>query len=147
MAISARNQLHGTVSAIHPGSVNDEIEISLDKGGELVAVVTSNSRDRLGLEQGKKVVALVKAPWIILASEDSGMVFSARNQFPGQVTSLEKGAVNATIHILTDEGTSLTAVITNESLTEMEISEGKRIVALIKASSVLLAVKQSDTTA
>lgn len=147
MSVSARNQLHGTVSAIYPGSVNDEIEISLDKGGQLVSVVTSNSRARLGLEKGKEVVALVKAPWIILASEDSGMVFSARNQYPGQVTSLEKGAVNATIHILTDEGSELTAVITNESMTEMGISEGERIVALIKASYVLLAVKQPPKSA
>lgn len=147
MSVSARNQLHGKVSAIHPGSINDEIEIALDKGGRLVSVVTSSSRLRLGLEKGKEVIALVKAPWIILASEDNGMLFSARNQYPGQVTSLEKGAVNATIHILTDEGSNLTAVITNESMAEMDISEGKRVVALIKASSVLLAVKQPDTSA
>lgn len=74
-------------------------------------------------------------------------MFSARNQYPGQVTSLERGAVNATIHILTDEGSELTAVITNESMTEMGISEGERIVALIKASSVLLAVKQPPKSA
>lgn len=147
MSVSARNQLHGKVSAIHPGSVNDEIEISLDMGGLLVAVVTSSSRIRLGLKKGKEVVALVKAPWIILASEDNGMLFSARNQYPGQVTSLEKGAVNATIHILTDEGSNLTAVITNESMAEMDLSEGKRVIALIKASSVLLAVKQPHKTA
>lgn len=147
MSVSARNQLHGKVSAIRPGAVNDEIEITLDKGGRLVSVVTSNSRVTLGLEKGKKVIALVKAPWIILASEDNGMLFSARNQYPGQVTSLEKGAVNATIHILTDEGSDLTAVITNESMAEMDIREGKRVVALIKASSVLLAVKQPGQTA
>jgi len=147
MSVSARNQLHGKVSAIHPGSVNDEIEITLDKGGRLVSVVTSNSRIRLGLEKGKEVIALVKAPWIILASEDSGMLFSARNQYPGQVTSVEKGAVNATVHIQTDEGPNLTAVITNESMTEMDIREGKRVIALIKASSVLLAVQQNDRSA
>lgn len=144
MSVSARNQLHGTVSAIYPGSVNDEIEISLDKGGLLVAVVTSNSRIRLGLENGKAVTALVKAPWIILATEDNGMLFSARNQYAGKVAALEKGAVNASVHILTDEGSNLTAVITNESMAEMDISEGKRVIALIKASSVLLAVKQPD---
>ncbi len=142
MSVSARNQLSGTVSAVHPGSVNDEIEISLNKGGKLVSVVTSSSRTRLGLEQGKEIVALIKAPWIILASEDNGLLFSARNQFPGKITALEKGAVNATVHILTDEGSSLTAVITNESMTEMALSEGKRVIALIKASSVLLAVKK-----
>ncbi|MEZ6876588.1 molybdopterin-binding protein [Enterobacter sp. KBR-315C3_2022] len=147
MSVSARNQLHGTVSAVHPGSVNDEIEISLTTGGKLVSVVTSSSRIRLALEKGKEVVALIKAPWIILASEDNGMMFSARNQFPGVITSMEKGAVNATIHLQTDEGTTLTAVITNESMAEMGISEGKRIVALIKASSVLLGVKRPDAKA
>lgn len=144
MSVSARNQLSGTVSAVHSGSVNDEIEISLNEGGTLVSVVTSNSRIRLGLEQGKEVVALIKAPWIILASEDNGLLFSARNQFSGQVTSLEKGAVNATVHIMTDEGLGLTSVITNESMADMALSEGKRVIALIKASSVLIAVKKPD---
>lgn len=69
------------------------------------------------------------------------MVFSARNQYPRQVTSLEKGSVNATIHMLTDEGSDLTAVTTNESMAVMDISERKRIIGLIKASSELLAVK------
>lgn len=32
MSVSARNQLSGTVSAVHSGSVNDEIEISLNEG-------------------------------------------------------------------------------------------------------------------
>ncbi|WP_410200496.1 TOBE domain-containing protein [Klebsiella variicola] len=44
MSVSARNQLHGKVSAIHPGSVNDEIEISLNEGGKLVSVVTRSGR-------------------------------------------------------------------------------------------------------
>lgn len=143
MSVSARNQLSGKVSAVRPGAVNDEIEIALDKGGKLVAVVTCNSRATLGLAQGKEVVALIKAPWVILASEDSGLLFSARNQFPGQIAALETGAVNATVHIQTDEGAVLTAVVTNESVAEMALSQGKRVIALVKASSVLLAVKKA----
>lgn len=90
MSVSARNQLDGKVSAVRSGSVNDEIEINLDKGGRLVSLMASNSRAWLGLENGKEVVALVKAPWMILASEDSGMVFSARNQYPGQSPLLKR---------------------------------------------------------
>lgn len=141
MSVSARNQLPGTVAIVRTGSVNDEIEISLENGGTLVAVVTGSSRQALGLEQGRAVVALIKAPWIVLASEDCGMTFSARNQFAGRVMTVEKGAVNATIDIHTDAGTHLTAVITNESLAGMDLSEGKRVIALIKASAVMLAVK------
>ncbi|GLR10392.1 transporter [Mixta theicola] len=142
MSISARNQLPGKVFAVRPGSVNDEVEVSLDKGGKLVAVVTSSSRNTLGLEPGKETVALIKAPWVILATEESGLLFSARNQFPGKVTSMEKGAVNSTVHILTDEGLTLTSVITNESTGEMALNVGTRVIALIKASSVLLAVRK-----
>jgi molybdenum-pterin binding domain len=144
MSVSARNQLPGTVAIVRTGSVNDEIEISLDNGGTLVAVVTGSSRKALSLEQSRAVVALIKAPWIVLASEDCGMAFSARNQFAGRVMTVEKGALNANIGIHTDAGTDLTAVITNESLAGMDLSEGKRVIALIKASSVILAVKNTD---
>ena len=75
MSVSARNQLPGTVAIVRTGSVNDEIEISLENGGTLVAVVTGSSRQALGLEQGSAVVALTKAPWIVLASEDGGITF------------------------------------------------------------------------
>lgn len=91
MSVSARNQLPGTVAIVRTGSVNDEIEISLENGGTLVAVVTGSSRQALGLEQGRAVAALIKAPWIVLASEDCGMTFSARNQFAGRVMTVEKG--------------------------------------------------------
>ncbi|QHM72006.1 TOBE domain-containing protein [Mixta intestinalis] len=143
MSVSARNQLSGKVSAVRPGSVNDEIEMTLDQGGKLVAVITSNSRKALGLETGKEAVALIKAPWVILATEESGLLFSARNQLAGKVTSVERGAVNATVQVLTDEGATLTSIITNESVEEMALIVGKRVIALVKASSVLLAVKKA----
>lgn len=141
MSISARNQLQGTVSAVHPGSVNDEVELNLAQGGTLVAVITRSSRQTLGLETGKDAIALIKAPWVIVATEDCGLRFSARNQFAGAVSAVEKGAVNATVHMTTDAGFPLTSVITNESLEEMKLEAGVRIIALVKASSVLLAVR------
>ena len=67
--------------------------------------------------------------------------FSARNQFAGEVIAVEHGAVNSTVHLKADAGFVLTSVITNESLQEMALKNGSRAVALIKASSVLLAVK------
>lgn len=41
MAVSARNQLTGTVSAVAMGAVNDEVELTLAGGAKLVAIVTS----------------------------------------------------------------------------------------------------------
>lgn len=142
MTISARNQLTGTVSHIADGAINDEVELTLNGGGKLVAVVTRSSREALGLTPGKEAIALIKAPWVMLATEDCGYQFSARNQFTGTVLSLLRGAVNTTVNITIDGVSELTSVITNEAADEMALKNGSRLIALIKASSVLLAVKK-----
>jgi len=142
MSISARNQLTGTISNVTAGAVNDEIELTLNGGGKLVAVVTRSSKEALGLANGKEALALIKAPWVMLASEDCGYHFSARNQFPGAVKAIAEGAVNTTVHIQTDAGFALTAVVTNEAADEMTLKVGSRLLALVKASSVLIAVKK-----
>lgn len=86
MAVSARNQLTGTVSAVATGAVNDEVELTLAGGAKLVAIVTHSSQQALGLAKGKEAIALIKAPWVTLATEDCGLKFSARNQFAGSVS-------------------------------------------------------------
>lgn len=62
MAISARNQLVGIVSSTEHGAVNDEVELTLAGGAKLIAIVTSGSKDALGLVPGKEAIALIKAP-------------------------------------------------------------------------------------
>ncbi|MGU3416167.1 molybdopterin-binding protein [Enterobacteriaceae bacterium C34A] len=141
MSVSARNQLTGKVSAVATGAVNDEVELTLEGGAKLVAIVTRSSQQALGLVNGKEAVALIKAPWVTLASEDCGLKFSARNQFAGSVSRVTEGAVNATVHIKTDTGFELVAVITNESQQEMKLASGSRVIALIKASAILLATR------
>jgi molybdate transport system regulatory protein len=141
MAVSARNQLTGTVSAVATGAVNDEVELTLAGGAKLVAIVTHSSQQALGLVKGKDAIALIKAPWVTLATEDCGLKFSARNQFAGSVSQVTEGAVNATVYIKTDAGFEIVAVVTNESQQEMKLSQGSRVIALIKASAILIATK------
>lgn len=54
MAVSARNQLTGTVSAVAMGAVNDEVELTLAGGAKLVAIVTHSSQQALVWQKGKK---------------------------------------------------------------------------------------------
>lgn len=141
MTVSARNQLTGTISAVSTGAVNDEVELTLAGGAKLVAIVTHSSKETLGLVNGKEAIALIKAPWVTLATEDCGLKFSARNQFAGSVSQVTEGAVNATVHIKTDAGFEVVAVITNESQHEMKLAAGSRVIALIKASAILIATR------
>ncbi|SQI34302.1 Transcriptional regulator modE [Leminorella richardii] len=142
MKVSARNQLAGTVSSIIEGAVNDEVVLALDNGENLVTVVTKSSAKTLGISVGKKAIAIIKAPWVVLANPDCGLNFSARNQFAGRIVALVTGAVNSTVTVKTDKGLYLTAVITNDSVDEMPLKEGDSVLALVKASSVILATEK-----
>lgn len=63
---SARNQLAGTVSALHKGAVNSEVAIKLAGGASVFAVVTNEAVLELGLKEGAPASALIKASSVIL---------------------------------------------------------------------------------
>ncbi len=68
-----------------------------------------------------------------------GMKTSARNMFRCLVEDVRPGAVNAEIILRLSETTTLAAVVTSESMTELGIAIGLPVTALIKASFVMLA--------
>ncbi|MBQ0317002.1 TOBE domain-containing protein [Providencia rettgeri] len=142
MTISARNQLSGVVTSIGVGAVNDEIILDLASGESITAVITKNSTAQLGLEKGKPVIAVIKAPWVVLVSDENEYNFSARNQFNGSVESIEKGSVNSVVNLRTKAGTLLSAVVTNNSTSEMGLMVNSPVTAIIKASSIILATKK-----
>lgn len=55
-----------TVTKVTNGPINSEVILDIG-GGELVAVITHNSVDHLGLAPGVQACALIKASHIILA--------------------------------------------------------------------------------
>ncbi|WP_179400645.1 TOBE domain-containing protein [Burkholderia guangdongensis] len=143
MKTSARNQLFGKIASIRHGAVNDEVSLTLPGGQAIVAVVTHESVETLGLEVGGDACALVKASWVMLAVEDDGepaLRLSARNQLRGVVDSVKGGAVNSEVTLALDGGGTLTAIVTNDSVDALSLASGRNAIALFKASSVILAV-------
>ena len=68
------------------------------------------------------------------------MKISARNKLKGTVVDVVKGAT--TSHVRIDIGNAVvTASITNEAVDELKLAKGKPAMAVIKASDVLVAVK------
>lgn len=59
--------------------MNAEVILELAGGAELVAVLTMESVRSLALEQGVRAIAVVKAPWVMVLTEASGV----RSQLPG----------------------------------------------------------------
>jgi len=68
------------------------------------------------------------------------MKVSARNVLKGKVVKVVRGAVNAEVTLELPGGTRITSIITMGSLDTLDLREGKEAYALIKASSVLLAI-------
>lgn len=142
MKTSARNQFLGRISRIQRGAVNDEVALELANGMELVAVLTHESVENLGLQVGSEAFALVKASSVILLAGDGdqGARYSARNCLPGTVQRLSAGAVNTEVVLDLGAGASIAAVITNQSCTDLGLAPGQPARALFKASSVIVGV-------
>jgi len=66
------------------------------------------------------------------------MKVSTRNVFPGTITKVVKGAVNAEVHLAMQGGDQIVAGITNASVDNLGLKEGASALALVKASWVIL---------
>lgn len=66
MRSSARNQFQGSVEIISKGQVNTEVEIELEGGKTLIAIITAESARELELDFGKPICTLIKASHVIL---------------------------------------------------------------------------------
>ena len=69
MKISARNQLRGTVQSITRGEAI--ANVALDVAGQrVVASITVEAVEELGLSEGSDVTAVIKASDVMLATGD-----------------------------------------------------------------------------
>ncbi len=68
------------------------------------------------------------------------MRLSTRNKLPGTIVEVEKGDVMAKVTMRVGDD-HLVSLITRESAEEMGLEESRQVVALIKATDVMLMVR------
>jgi molybdate transport system regulatory protein len=135
---SARNQLHGQVSSITPLGRNDMISLQLAGGLTLDAQITRDSTQRLELQVGADVVALIKASWLeILAPEQQ--VTTGHNCLTGKIGEIldaEDGPSEVRINL--SSGQTLCALADKNQLEAMKLKAGSDVRAQFAPSCVLL---------
>lgn len=141
MKASARNQFNGTVSEVIIGAVNAEVHVGLKGGEAIVASITKDSIENLAIETGKKVIALIKAPQVIIVTDFGGYRISARNQLEGTITEIKPGAVNTEVDIALPGGDKVAATVTNDSVETLGLRKGQAATAVFKAGAVILGVQ------
>ena len=132
MKLSARNQLPGTVTKITEGAVNGIVTLDVN-GTPVTATISLAAIRELGLEPGKKAYA-------VMVGLGEHLTLSARNQFPGKVMSVERGAVNSIVRLSVLKGLTVSATISNNAVDELGLESGKEALAVIKATSVMIGI-------
>ncbi len=69
------------------------------------------------------------------------MKLSARNMLKGKVKKIVTGAVNSEVTLELKGGEEIVSIITNSSVERLGLKEGKEAYAVVKASSVMVAVE------
>lgn len=69
MKMSARNRLPGTITEVVKGEAATRVSLQVGDN-HMVALITTESAEELGLEVGKQVTALVKATDVMLLSDE-----------------------------------------------------------------------------
>lgn len=135
---SARNQLQGEIVAIKEGVVNAEVTLSVQDRIQIVSTITLHSLKELGLKVGMQAYALIKANWIVVFTQEPKGI-SLRNCLCGEVSHLKNGAVNAEVSINCN-GTELSAVVTEDSKTNLALKVGQKVWFGFKANNVILGI-------
>jgi len=67
-----------------------------------------------------------------------GLKISARNRMEGEVLSVEKGDVAATVKIRVTVPCVITSFITREAVEDLKIKKGDKVAAIVKATEVMV---------
>jgi len=140
MKVSARNIFSGTIAKLTKGAVNSEVVLSLRGGDTLVSIVTNESVESLGLQEGSDVYAIIKSSSVLLGKDLEINRISTGNILQGRIVKVTDGAVNTEVTLELSGGSTISAVITCESAHRLSLREGERVCAVIKASDVILGV-------
>jgi len=134
---SARNQWFGTITALDHQQVQQHADVLLADGAtSLKVAITSQSVQRLNLEQGKEVLVLLKAPWVGITS-DEARASQADNQLRGHISHIERGELQCEVLMSLPDGQQLCATVPVQEA--QHLAQGTEVIAFFNADKVILA--------
>lgn len=139
--ISARNQIDAEVVEVRRGGVSALTVLKTAQGTHMYASITGDAADGLHVKVGDKVIAFFKASHVLVAT-GWAIPISARNRLDGIIGSIKHGVVNAEVRIELLSGDSISATVTEDAVSNLALDAGLPVVAIIKASDVMIAKPQ-----
>jgi molybdate transport system regulatory protein len=137
---SARNAFFGKIQSIRRGDIQALVTLVTISGCPITTVITNESVDRMGLQEGRLMTAEVKAPWVILQTGDAAPACSAENRFHGEIIRINGGPVNTEYAVRLADGTELCAVVSTPGSRSLNLRVGDGVWALFNCFAVVLHV-------
>jgi molybdate transport system regulatory protein len=135
---SARNTFFGKISDIQKGDIQSCIQLATITNEIVATIITNDSLQRLGLKIGSLISAEVKAPWVVLQKSKARPLCTAENIFRGKVTKIRRGQITTEFIVITEQGTELCSVITQESGKKLAINQNDNVWVLFNSFAVIL---------
>ena len=105
------------------------------EGGTFVAFVEGREIEAVGETQlGEAVILCIRPENVILSTNASRETTSARNVFPGKIDKIV--SLGLYQKVLLDCGFPMVAYVTNHSLENLSLREGKEVTASFKATAI-----------
>lgn len=136
MKLSARNKFIGKVTDVTRGAVNGIVKIELSNGQHITSSITLEAIDDLDITVGKEVTAIIKSTSVLIGRGQ--LTLSARNKLSGTIIDINRGAVNAIVKVELPSNVVISSSITLEAVDELDLTVGKEVTAVVKASEVLI---------
>jgi len=136
---SARNQFFATVVDRGHQHVQQQVQLLLADGQtRLTAALTEQSADRLQLQPGKEVLALIKAPWVTLAAAGTPAPADG-NQFACVVSHLNPGQASSEVLLTFAGDETLCATVPNAQVAALALAPGLSVAAQVQPDQVIIA--------
>ena len=137
---SARNQFIGRIAAVTARTVDAEVLIELQGGERIIAGITNESVELLGLRPGRDIWALVKAVAVDIDLPSQQLPAPGINRLCGSVQRITRGDGPAEVVIALAAGVTVRGVTTLARLETMGIAEGEAACAVFPASGVIVGI-------
>ncbi len=134
---SARNQYLGRVVRVECREVECEVELDIGDGELIRALITSVSAEKMGIETGMEIFALIKSSWVkpaLKAPEKSGA-----NMLAARVESIVEDGEFTEIGLVLRNGTRVVSVVKRGEAEAAGLEKGSAAYALFSPSDVILA--------
>lgn len=133
--------LPARIVTIRDDGTTSRLELALQGGETLIATVGRSSVGELGLTIDREVLAMIKAPWLDVATGSGAHGLSSENRLAGTITAILPGAVNAEVRLRSAGGNAFVAVLPLGAVSACGLAEGAAATVIVSPSDVVIGVR------